>query len=307
MNYSEFSLPLLHNAVDIMTPVLLAATGGLFTELTGVLNIALEGLMLIGAFFCIVFAIATGNLFLGILLGVTVSILVASLMGVITFKLKANIFITGLATNLFASGFTVFFSSQVFGTKGVLRFAGQPLLPRLDHGFLGSIPVFGEVFTGHNFFVYLSWILIFLAVFLIYRTPFGLRLRATGKNPEVICALGLKPMHYRFYGILISGFTCGLGGGFLSLRLNAFVPEITAGRGWIALVAIYLGNKTPVGILGAAFILGIAESISIYIQGIINIPADFVLAFPYIMTVIALIVYSIFKYYHSPENNKGEG
>jgi simple sugar transport system permease protein len=163
----------------------------------------------------------------------------------------------------------------------------------------------GEILTGHNIFVYLSWILVILATLLIYRTPFGMRLRATGINPDTIRVLGLKPGRYQLYAILISGLTCGLGGGFLSLRLNAFVPEITAGRGWVALVAIYLGNKTPLGILCAAFVLSFAESISIYAQGIINIPADFILAFPYIMTVIALIVYSILRHYRGTEDGKG--
>jgi simple sugar transport system permease protein len=109
----------------------------------------------------------------------------------------------------------------------------------------------------------------------------------------------LNPTGYQLKAILISGFTCGLAGAVLTLKLGAFVPNITSGRGWIALVAIYLGNKTPLGVVIASFIFGLAEALSNYAQGAINIPADFVLAFPYIITVVAMIVYSIWRHYRS--------
>lgn len=297
MNNSTFTIPLLHNTIGIMTPFLLAAIGGLFTELAGVLNIALEGLMLIGAFFSVVFAAATGSLFIGILLGICSAVLMAYIFGAVSLKLKANIFITGLATNLFASGFTVVLAFQIFGNKGVVRFDNLPKLPALNIPALERIPVLGDLFFGHNVFVYLSWAAVILAAVVIYKTPFGLRIRGTGHNPGTISSLGLKPARYQMYGILISGFTCGLAGAMLTLNMGAFVPEITSGRGWIALVAIYLGNKTPFGILIASLIFGFAESFSNFAQGAINIPADFILAFPYIITVIAMIAYSIWKYY----------
>lgn len=297
MNGSSFAIPVLHNTVGIMTPFLLAAIGGLFTELAGMLNIALEGLMLFGAFFSVLFAAATGSLFLGILLGIAVSLFMAYIFGLITLRLKANVFITGLATNLFASGFTVVLAFQIFGNKGVVRFDNLPKLPALSVPSLQEIPVLGDIFLGHNLFVYLSWAAVAVAAVVIYKTPFGLRLRGTGLSPETVETLGLMPHRYRMYGFLISGFTCGLAGGMLTLNMGAFVPEITSGRGWIALVAIYLGNKTPVGILIASFVFGFAESLSNFAQGTINIPADFILAFPYIITVLAMIGYSIWRYY----------
>ena len=131
MRNSQFSSPLLHDAIEIMTPFLLAAIGGLFTELSGMLNIALEGLMLAGAFFSVIFAATTGNLFLGILLGILCTMLLSLFFGMITIHLKANVFITGLATNLFASGFTVVLAFQLFGTKGVIQFPNIPRLPVL--------------------------------------------------------------------------------------------------------------------------------------------------------------------------------
>jgi ABC-type uncharacterized transport system permease subunit len=296
MRGGEFSIPLLHNTVGIMTPFLLAAVGGLFTELAGMLNIALEGLMLFGAFFAIVSAGYTGSLLAGVLLGVAFAMLAAALFGAVSLYLKANVFIAGLATNLLAAGLTVVLAFQLFGNKGVIRFDIADL-PTLSIPLLNRIPVLGDLLLGHNVFVYASWAIVAVAAVVIYRTPFGLRIRGTGLNAATIASLGLKPRFYQLAGILISGFTCGLAGAMLTFNLGAFIPNITSGRGWIALVAIYLGNKTPWGIVIASFVFGFAESLSNYAQGATNVPADFVLAFPYLITVLAMIGYSIWRYY----------
>lgn len=295
MNGNEFSIPIIHNSISIMTPFLLAAIGGLMTELAGMLNIALEGLILIGAFFSVIFAAATGSLFLGILLGILMTILVSWIFGAITLYLKANVFITGLATNLLATGLTAVLSFHIFGTKGVLMFNELPPLPSLNLPALHGIPVIGDILFGHNILVYMSWLIVIIAWFAVYRTPFGFRLRGTGSNPAAMTAIGLKPQNYQMIGILISGFTCGLAGAVLTLNLGAYVPNISSGRGWIALVVIYLGGKTPFGILGAAFVFGLAESLSNYAQGFMDIPADFILAFPYIITVAAMVVMSVIQ------------
>jgi simple sugar transport system permease protein len=296
MRDGGFSIPLLHNTIGIMTPFLLAAVGGLFTELAGMLNIALEGLMLFGAFFAIVFAGYTGSLLIGVLLGVLFALVAAALFGVISLYLKANIFIAGLATNLLASGLTIVLAFQLFGNKGVIRF-DVAMLPVLSIPALNRIPVLGDLLLGHSLFVYVSWAIVALAALVIYRTPFGLRVRGTGLSAATIASLGLKPRVYQLAAILISGFTCGLAGAMLTLNLGAFIPNVTSGRGWIALVAIYLGNKTPWGIVIAAFVFGFAESLSNFAQGATNVPADFILAFPYLITVLAMIGYSVYRYY----------
>jgi ABC-type uncharacterized transport system permease subunit len=296
MKAEHVILTLVHNTVGIMTPFLLAATGGLFTELAGMLNIALEGLMLIGAFFSVVFAGLTGSLLAGVLLGIVSAMLAALVFGLISLHLRANIFIAGLATNLLASGLTIVLAYQMFKNKGVVRFElGE--LPVLAVPALQRIPLLGDLLIGHNVLVYLSWLIVLVSALVIYRTPFGLRLRGTGLNAATIASLGLRPRAYQMAGILISGFTCGLAGAVLTLNLAAFVPNITSGRGWIALVAIYLGNKTPWGIVAASFVFGLAEAFSNYAQGAIKVPADFILAFPYGITVLAMILYSIWRHY----------
>jgi simple sugar transport system permease protein len=294
----EVVLSLVHNAVGIMTPFLLAATGGLYTELAGMLNIALEGLMLVGAFFAVVFAGLTGSLALGVALGIASSMLAALLFGLVTLKLKANVFIAGLATNLLASGLTVVLAFQLFKNKGVVRFE-LGSLPVLSVPALQGVPLLGGLLLGHNLLVYVSWAIVLASVVVIYRTPFGLRLRGTGLNAPTMSSLGLRPQAYQLAGILISGFTCGLAGAWMTLNLAAFVPNITSGRGWIALVAIYLGNKTPVGIVVASFVFGLSEAFSNYAQGALKVPADFILAFPYFITVLAMILYSIWTHYRA--------
>ncbi|MBI9100866.1 MAG: ABC transporter permease [Spirochaetales bacterium] len=290
---TDFSLPVLHNSIGIMTPFLLAGLGGLMTELSGMLNIALEGLILIGAFFSIIMAAATGSLWLGLILGVLFTVLLATVFGYITLYLKSDVFITGLAVNLLVPGLITIISFHAFGTKGVLIFNQLPELPILDGGMLNGIPLLGDILFGHNIFVYFSLLLVIVFYIIIYRTPFGFRLRASGNNPRAMKALGLKPRHYQLIAIMISGLTCAIAGAFLTFNLEAYTPNISAGRGWIALVVIYLGNKTPQGILVAAFIFGLTESISNYAQGFLNIPADFILAFPFILTVVAMVIMSI--------------
>jgi general nucleoside transport system permease protein len=296
MNEGGFTFPVVHNAVSIMTPFLLAGIGGLMTELAGMLNIALEGLILIGAFFSVVGAAATGSLAAGIIIGVMMTVAVSLLFAAVTLYLKANVFITGLATNLFAAGLTTVLSFSLFATKGVLRFSELPRLPVFSVPRLHGIPIVGDLLFGHDVLVYIGWAAVAGAWVLINRTPFGCRLRGTGSNPAALRAAGLRPQRYQMAGILLSGVTCGIAGAILTLNLGAFVPNISSGRGWIALVVIYLGAKRPFGIMAAAFLFGLADSISNYAQGVLAVPADLILAFPYVITVTAMIVVSAVQY-----------
>jgi simple sugar transport system permease protein len=287
--------PVLHSAVTIMTPLLFAAMGGLFTELGGMLNIALEGLLLTGAFGAVFFAHFTGSLFLGVVLGTFLSIILSAIMGGITLKLKANVFITGLAVNLFAAGLTLVLSFRFFGTRGVVVFNDLSRLKVFTFAGIHRIPVLGDLFSGHTAYVYFSWFLLLVCWFVIYRTPFGFRLRACESRSEALISLGLKPDRYRFVAFLLSGLTCGIGGSYLTLNLRAFVPNISSGKGWIALVVIFLGNRRPRGLLAAALLFGLADAFSNFAQGILNVPADFILAIPYLFTLLVMIAVSIYS------------
>jgi len=269
-------LPVLLSAVVIMTPLLLAATGGLFTELSGRLNIALEGQLLVGAFFAMLAAHLTGSFAAGLFAAVLASGALAALVDFAARRLRSNAFIAGLAANLLAGGLTVVLSQRFFGTRGVFALGDFRPLPRA---------------FGLDAYVYAAWALLFLAWAAIFRTPFGYRLRACGRGAEALASLGARPDAYRGAAFLVSGLFCGIGGSLLSLRLGGFVPGMAAGRGWIALVVIFLGARRPLGLLAAAFAFGLAEALSNYAQGF-DAPADLVLAAPYAVTLLAMALAS---------------
>ncbi len=292
---STLQLPAIGGTIDIMTPFLLAALGGLYSSLAGVLNIALEGLMIFSAFFSVVVTAATGNLFLGILGGLAATLLLTALFGSIALGLRANIFICGLATNLLASALSIVLSLSFYGQTGSVSFPDMPVLKPIRMPFLERIPVLGDIFADHNILVYVSWLLLVVSIVVIYRTPFGMRLRAVGHNRKASFALGINPQRYQFVALLISGALCALGGSVLTLTLGAFVPNVSSGRGWIALVIIYLGRRTPIGILLGSIVFGLVGFLSNYLQANSSIPGGLLLAMPFFVTVLALIAYSLIE------------
>ena len=285
-------ISLLRSTIIIMTPLLFAAAGGLFTSLAGTLNIALEGLLLIGAFSSMAALYYTGSFIAALTAAILASIALSALIGYITFVLRSNVFITGLAANLLAAGLCIVLSDNMFSTRGVVTPENGFRLPAALPA-IRDIPIIGDIFSGHSWYIYTSWVLLLLCWILLFKTPFGYRLRACEKHDIALISLGVNPGFYRFTAFLISGLCCGIGDSFLSMNLGVFVPGMSAGKGWIALVIIFLGNRKPVGLFAAAFVFALAEAFSNYVQGLWSIPVDFILAFPYISTLIAMIAVSI--------------
>ena len=276
----ESLIPLVRSAAIIMIPLLFAAAGGLFPALAGKLNIALEGLLLVGAFTALSVYHFTGSIVIAIISAAIAAMALSVLHIFAVFRLRANLFIAGLAINLFSGGLCIVLSDRLFNTRGVV--AAQPVISQ-------SAPnLFSWYLFSGVFLLFVMWLV-------IYKMPFGFRLRACDKHSEALNSLGIKSKFYQITAFLISGLLCGIGGSFLSLNLGAFVPGMSAGRGWIALVIIFLGGRKPAGILAAAFVYGLAEAFSIRAQGFWNLPADFLLAFPYILTLIAMIVVSVYS------------
>jgi simple sugar transport system permease protein len=271
----EIIIPVFSGALTLMTPILFAAAGGVFPALAGTLNIALEGFLLTGAFFAFTVFYYSGSIFAAAA-AASLSAAVLSLIHALTvFKLRANIYIAGLAINLFAGGLCVVLSDKIFNTKGVVS----------SDNTSGILKWY--LFIG-LFLLLITWIF-------LNKTPLGYRLRACDKSSEALKSLGINPKVYRICAFLICGLFCGIGGSFLSLNLGAYVPGMSAGKGWIALVIIFLGAKKPFGVLAAAFIFSSLESFSNFAQGFWNLPPDFILAFPYFCTLIAIIVVSIYS------------
>jgi len=268
--------PVFKSTLNIMIPIFFAAFGGLFPALAGTLNIALEGLLLSGAFCSLAVFHFSGSVIAAVLSAILTATILSALHSLAVFKLRADLFISGLAINLFSSGLCVILSEKLFGTKGVITANNADGLLML--------------------YMVLAVFLLVISHIAIYKTPFGYRLRACEKNTDALVSLGIKPAFYQTAAFLISGFFCGIGGSFLSLNLGAFVPGMSAGKGWIALAVIFLGVKKPAGLLAAAFVFALAECFSNYAQGFWNIPAGFILAFPYICTLIAMIAVSVVPY-----------
>lgn len=268
---------MISKTIIFMVPLLIAALGGLFTELAGVLNIALEGMILSGAFAAVIATELSGSLTVGIIAGMSASMLVALLFAFTSLHLKGNIFVTGLAINLLVPSLTAMFSKSLFGTRGVIRL---------------------EETLGNNNALFSLLLLLsftFLTVLILKYTAFGLHLKVAGINSAFLASRAVKPIRVQTIAIVISGAACGLSGALISLRLGVYIPGISAGKGWIALVAVYLGNKKPFPILISCFLFALTETFSDTAQGLIEIPATVILSFPYFITIIGLVLYSIFR------------
>ena len=285
-------LPILFSSLQIMTPLLLAATGGLFAELSGRLNVALEGQLLIGAFFAVFAVHHTGSLFAGLAVSCLASLACSALLAFVGLKLRSNIFIAGLAVNLLANGLSIVLSHRFFDTRGLVALRDFRALPAVRLPLLDRSGAIGDIVSGHTAYVYAAWGLLLLSWLAIFKTPFGYRLRACGKHAAELEALGMKPDTYRWIAFLVSGFFCGIAGSLISLRIGGFVPNMTGGRGWIALVVIFLGLRRPLGLFLAAFLFGLAEALANYVQGL-DVPASLVLALPYLVTFFSMILVSI--------------
>lgn len=285
---------ILKYTIAAATPLLFASIGGLFSQLAGMLNIALEGLMGLGAFFGMAAAGASGSLVVGAMASVAAAVAGSWLMGIITIKFKANLFITGLAVNLLAVGVTAVLSQSWFHTKAVVAFDIPQVMPAFP-AFLGGIPFVGPVLFSQNILSASAWLWVIAAAFIIRNTRHGLRIRATGMNEEAVNALGYRSDRHHMAALIWSGVGSGLGGFALGVSISAFVPNITAGRGWIALVAMYLGRGKPLWIAASCVLFALAESLSNYVQGFSAIPPLLVLALPYAVTLVSLVAAAMKK------------
>ncbi len=279
---------ILKYTVVAATPLLYASIGGLFSELAGMLNIALEGLMGIGAFFGMAAAGLSHNVFIGAVAAITSAVAASLLMGAVTIRFRANVFIVGLAINLLAGGVTTVLSQRWYHTKAVVAFSLPAPLPAFPAA-LAQIPFVGPILFSHSVLTVCAWLWAIGAAFIIRNSRHGIRIRATGMNAQAVSVLGYSPDRARVAAMIWSGVGSGLGGFALGLSISAFVPNIVSGRGWIALVAIYLGQKKPLWIAASCLLFAFAESLSNYVQGFSSIPPLLVLALPYAVTLVSLI------------------
>jgi len=270
-NLSElFNLGLLFSAVRLATPLLLAALGGLFSERSGVINIALEGMMLAGAFTAAVATHFTGSPWLGLLAAIAAGVAVAGVHAAAAIGFQADQVVSGTAINLLMLGVPALLSGALFDSTGA-----TPQIPKGD--LLPSAPIV------------LAFALVPASLYVLSRTRFGLRLRAVGENPEAAEAAGIRVGRYRTAGVLISGGLAAIGGAYLSIgQSSLFTRNMTAGRGFIALAALIFGKWRPVPTMLACLLFGVAEALSIQMQGVARVPVQFIQIIPYVLTLVVL-------------------
>ena len=280
------------SVLRVTTPILFAALAAIITSKAGVLNIAYEGIMLWAALMGVIGSAFTQNLIIGILCGILSGVGIALLMSYFTLKLKANIVLTGIALNAFASGGTVFVLYMLTKDKGVSNSLKSLTVPNIELPVIKSIPVIGAVFSGHNLLTYVALISVGVVWVFINKTRLGLRIRAVGENPDAAESVGINVNKIRFLALVLGGALASLGGIYMSMGyLPWFTRDMVAGRGFIAIAAQNLGGGSPFPTLLASLAFGIADTLSNILQSL-RVPAEFVQALPYIFTLAGLIIYS---------------
>lgn len=281
-------------AIRLATPYIFAAIGETFGQRSGVLNLGVDGIMLMGAFFSFftVFKIQEneGSVALSLLAGFIVALLVGIIMGLamafISVTLKAEQGISGIGVYLFGLGMSELLFQEWIGTpKSVTGFQ------RIYIPFLSDIPIIGEIFFQHNLLVYLAFALVPIAAFIMNRTTFGLMIRAVGQNPEAADAMGVNVTRVRYMTVTIGGALAGLAGASLSIALlNVFQQNLTAGQGFIAVALVYFGGWRPVGVMLGALLFSFVNALQLQIGVIgLDIPSEFAVMAPYVITIIALV------------------
>ena len=267
-------------------PLTLAALGGVISERSGVVNIAMEGMMLVGAFFAVLVAAATHDIVLATLASILCGGLIAAIHGVASIHLRADQIVSGMAINLLALGLTSFLMFRFYATSGTP--SDIPALPDIKIPVVNGIPFVGAVIGDLNIVVWLSILAVPITWWFLFRTRLGLRIRAVGEHPRAADTLGISVFGVRYLCVILSGLLSGLGGAYLSLGVaHSFSDNMTSGAGFIALAAMIFGKWNPVGAFLACLLFGFGQSLGINLQGT-GFPDQLVAATPYVLTVVAL-------------------
>ena len=272
---------LFFSMIRLATPLIFAALGGLFSERSGVINIALEGLMLAGAFTGAVITYEAGNPYLGLLAGMVAGAFLAYVYAIACIKFQADQVVAGMAINFLMIGLPAVISGAIYDSSGST--------PQID-----KVNLLPEYFNRLSLASILAFALVPVCWYVLYKTPFGLRLRATGENPAAADAAGVKVIRLRYIAVVVSGVLAAAGGAYLSIgQSSLFTRNMTAGRGYIALAALILAKWKPVPVLLACLFFGFTEALTIQLGNIKlasgeNIPIQFIQIIPYVLTIIVL-------------------
>ncbi|MFD1253205.1 ABC transporter permease [Devosia equisanguinis] len=297
----QMLLSLLDATIRLSTPLLLACLAGMYSERSGVFDIGLEGKMLAAAFAAGAIAAVTGSAWLGLLAALAVSIMTALLQGAAAISLKGNQLIAGVAINMLAAGLTTFLGQQWFRQGGrTPQLSGDGRFGTINLPFAQEAagvpiigPIYSELISGHYILVYVAFLAVPITAYVLYRTRFGLRLRAVGENPKAVDTAGISVVKLRYQAVLITGLLCGFAGAYFSIAQGSgFGNNMTAGKGFIALAALIFAKWKPVPAMFTCLLFGFLDALQIRLQGAsfggIEIPVQAIQALPYVLTVVLL-------------------
>ncbi len=285
-----FLIGLLSATLRMATPLIIATLGETFSERSGVLNLGIEGTMLLGSLVAFLVAYRTNNLWLGVLSAGFSGILLSLLMAFFTVTLGVSQHVSGLGITIFASGLSLFIYRQVIGSPSIpptvttFKTVAVPLLSK--------IPIIGPILFDQYALTYIAILLVPICGYILFKTNFGLSLRAVGENPESADALGINVYKTRYVSLMIAGFLMGIAGSFFTLAyFNMFLYGIVGGRGWVCIALVIFANWIPSKVLLGALLFGGVDALQLRLQAIgFNIPYQFFLMMPYVLTIIVLVI-----------------
>ncbi len=280
---------MLNTSLVRATPIAMAALCGVVSERAAVINIGIEGTMLVSAMFSVMVATITHNLYVGLLAGILSGMLVAALHAVLCIKFKVDQIISGTAVNIIGTGITSFISKR-YMQANIETLNNSGVFPNIPIPLLVKIPILGPVIFENNIIVYLMLLLVAITFVLLFYTPWGLRTRAVGEHPKAADTLGINVFMTRYVNVILGGLMAGVGGAYFTIgTVGRFEKLMTAGKGFIGLAAMIFGNWNPIGALGSSLIFGFADSLQVKMQ-ILNtpVPSEFLQMAPYVVTIIVL-------------------
>lgn len=279
-------LGILGSTLSLAVPLILAALGGVFSVRSGIMALGLESMMLFGSFTAVLGSYFSESAFIGVLCGAAGGLVIGLLHGLFCVRYKMNQVISGIGLNLLASAASTLLMQIVWHNKGSSESVKGVTL-RL--GFLDGVPVLGPLFAHQSILFVLMIVFILLGQFVLFRTPFGLRMRMVGENPKAASSVGIPVHRVKYTGVAICGCLAGLGGAYLSIdSLSMFVRDMSAGRGYIAVAIAILSRYTPVNVLAYGLLFGFCEALQIYLQGY-GVPSQLIQMIPYVVTLFVLV------------------
>ncbi len=289
---STIIISIIAGTVRIATPILLAALGLTLTNLAGIMNLGVEGIILTGAFVGFLTAYHTGSLSLAILTSLIAGGLVSLILAFLAINLKADQTVSGLAINLFASGITAYLYRVVFNITSTAATPSINTMKNIKIPLLSKIPIVGEVLFSQNLLTYIAFLMVPIIWFFINKTKYGLEIRCLGENPRSITTRGINIDRLQYLAVIFGGMMGGLGGAFLTLAsAGIFVPGISAGRGWLAIVVVIAGNWAPIRIVFATMAFSFLDAFQLQVQGSgVQFPYQVLLALPYVIAIVLMTI-----------------